>query len=325
MRNLVLGVLALGLLGGCATTPATQGEELVLRDGKWVPPAAAEEGSAEGERELVRLHITRGENRSAIRATKKFFKRYPDSPVGEEVLLLAIRAELARGRYMQAYEWCEKLLEQFPTGDHYESVVDQEFEIAEEFLAGRKRIVLGFIYLPAQDEGLSILTRVAEHVPGSDRAEDAMLRIGDYYFERGDYAEAADAYDDYLALFAKSQRAPFAMHRAALAIYRTYRGAPYEDGPLIEADLRFAEFEADFPSVAGRVGVGKLRDEIAAARARKDYLTGRFYERTGYPNGAAFYYREVLDRYRQPEWSAKAEEALTALAQRGKLSPEPSR
>ena len=282
------------VFAGCGPPPEG---ELVFRDGRWIREAAPIEGTAAGELALVRLHVKEGRNRKAIRAAERFLKRYPDDLRGERVLLEAAQAYVNRGRYMKAYDWYERLLDLFPAGEYFERVVEREFEIAEAFLAGKRQWVWGFLPLGAESEALEILTKVAEHAPGSIIAENALLRIADYHFEDRSYARAAEAYDQYLELFAKSARAPHAMLRAAESIYATFRGIAYDDTPLVEADLRMQIFQQSYPQAARAAGVGQTLQTIASLRAEKDYTTSIFYERISRPEAAEFYYRQVVEHY----------------------------
>jgi len=312
-----LAIIA-AVLAGCGRAPAP-GPELVREGGRWVPAAGSTEGAARGELALIRRHVERGKNRKAIRRAKKFLKRFPADERGEEVLMLAARAQMNRGRYMKAYEWYERQLDQYPAGKYFDRAIDREFQIAEAFLAGRKQVVWGFLYLSAKAEALEILTRIAEHVPGSIRAEEALLRIGDDHFENKRYVEAAEAYDNYLALFGKSVRAGYATFRSGQAVLATFRGIPYDGTPLIEAELRFRDLAEKHPAAVGPAGIDAILKDIAALRSRKDYDTAEFYQRTGRPEAARFYYQEASLRYGRGKWSRKAEEALRRLgpARRG--------
>jgi len=289
------------------------------KDGKWVKVATPAEGSAAGELALVRHYLDGGRYKKAVKAAKKFTKRYPDDDGYEEVCLLAGQAEIKRGRYYQAYDWFEKQLDQFPAGRYSGRALQREYEIAEAFLAGAKRIVLGFMKLSATDEGLDILGRIAEHAPGTEIAARSLLRIADYHYGKGRWMDAVEAYDTFLTLFGKSDKAPYAMLQSARANYSAFDGVAFEDTPLLEAEQRFKTFAEAYPAAAAKAGVDRTLEQIADMRAQKLYATAEFYERIKRPPAAAFYYKQVAEQFPRTQW---AENARRALGRLGGVRPQ---
>lgn len=171
---------------GVAEVP---GGEYVWQDGKWVPAAKPVEGTVEGELAIIRTHIAQRDRKKALAAVERFLARYPDDAACEEAMLLAGQADLDAGQYYQAYEQFEKMLDRYPNGRFLERALTREMDVANAFLAGKKRTVAKVFRLPAKDEGLDILRRIAEHAPSSLIAESALLRIGEYHYQQGEYAE----------------------------------------------------------------------------------------------------------------------------------------
>ncbi|MCD6364775.1 MAG: outer membrane protein assembly factor BamD [Planctomycetes bacterium] len=316
---LLLTLCAAGV-AGCAAALPTEGR-LVLRNGKYVRMAPPAKGSPAGELSLVDLYVERGQNRKAVAAAKRFLKRYPADERGEEVMLLASQAQMARGRYMKAYKWCEKLLDRYAAGEYFARTIEREFEIATAFLGGRKQVVWGFLHFSAKVEALKMLERIAEYAPASATAEEALLLIADYHFEDGNYVRAVEAYDHYLEKFPHSRRGAYATFRSAEAVLAQYRGSAYEDLSLARADWRFRNFVKLYPD--RRDEAQPYLDKIVAMQAEKDYSVGRFYERLGRDGAAAFYYAEVKKRYGKTPWSVKATGALADMEERSARTREP--
>ncbi len=306
-------LLTIALLIAMAAATTVGEVKLVRKDGKWVRRAAPAKGTPAGEAALIQQKIDRGKYRSAVKAAKKFLKRYPTSPLREEVLGLAGEAELRRKRYWQAYEWYEQQLIQFPSGEHFEQALEKEMQIAEAFLAGKKRIALRIFHLPARQEGIDILQGVAGHAPSSPHAESALLTIGEYHFNKGDWTLAIEAYEQFLKLLPKSSRAPHAELALAEASLRSYRGPMWEETPLIEAQQRYKAFAKKYPSKARKAQVENILKEIHSSRAEKQYETGRFYIRTDKPRAAAYYFGIVVREYSDTDWSKRAQAKLDKI------------
>ena len=91
-----------------AAVPAYGQQEAEWKDGNWVLVAAPAKGTPAGETALIRQELDKGWNRTAVSDAEKFVKTYPLDPYAEEVLMLAGRAEMVRGRSYQAYVFFEK-------------------------------------------------------------------------------------------------------------------------------------------------------------------------------------------------------------------------
>jgi len=315
-------IITCGLLLAVATAEVTA-SEYVWKDGKWTAAAKPAEGTVAGELALIRMHVARRDRKQALVAVERFLARYGDSDACEEALLLSGQAELDAERYYQAYEQFETMLDRYPNGQFLERALSREMDVANAFLAGKKRIVAKVFRLPARDEGLEILRGIAEHAPGSAIAEKALLRIGTYHFERSEFAESADAYDEYLQLFPKSARAPDAMLRAAQAMFASFKGVPYDETPLLEAEQRYKVIIDQYPAAARRAKAKQILRQIAVLRAERTYETARFYQRTKRPESAAFYFRQVVQEYPGSAWAVEARAALGGRTARPVPRPEP--
>ena len=302
------------VLAGLTAAPAAEQAEYEFEGGKWSAAPAAAEGTAEGELAIIRRDFEGGADRKVVAEAREYLKKYPDSSAREEAMMLAGLAQMDRGLYFQAYEWFEKQLAEFPAGRYSARALDCEYAIAEAFLGGKKQVVAGIFRISAKDEGVDILDRIPEHVPGSAIADKSLMRIGDYRLASGDYPGAAIAFDHYLSLFGKSRQAPAAMLKAANAAYASYGGAEYDDSPLLDAQQRFRRFSETFPLSARSANTQAVLTQIRNDQADKAFETARFYQRVGQPGAAAFYYRQVTDQFPDTDW---AQQARTALAKLG--------
>jgi len=310
-RNILVAAFVTAMVVLCAAGQEKGAREFV--GGKWVRVAPPKPGTPAGDLAVIRRHVKQGQDKKAIKAVKKFLKAYPRHKSAEEAMMLAGRAEMNRRRYYQAFEWYEKQLVRFPAGTYSERALRREFDIAERFLGGEKRVVLKIFRISAEDEGLEILSRIAGHAPGSAIAEKAMLRIADHQFSKSRYIEAADAYDRFLQLFGKSAKAPYAALQAARSIYASHHGVQFDETPLIEAELRFRNFASQYPNEARKAKVSSILKQISDARAKKLYDTARFYERTDRSKAAVFYYRRLAKEYPKSIWARQGRENLVRL------------
>ena len=309
-RIALLG-LAVLLIGGLpARAPA---QEHVLKDGEWVEAVAADPNTPEGRLAALRRLVDQGEGREAVDEAEDFIEEYPKHPGRQEAMVLLGQAWMLRGRYFDAYEAFETYLTMYPGGRFVERAMQREFEIADAFLRGRKRLLMGFLPITAREDGLEILVRLAEHAPKTKMAEKALMRIGEYHYDRGEYLESLAAFDRYLDAFGESDRAGEAMLKAALSAYRSFRGPEHDETPLVEAEQRFRLLMERYPERARRAGAADILRDIAHRRAEKRFHTAEFYERVNRPRSAARYYAKVVREFPATAWADQARSALNRI------------
>ena len=291
--------------------PPTQDMEWV--DGQWVQTAAKDFTTPEGMLAWIRQYADRNQNARVVSTAKRFQKDFPGDSRQEEAMLLAGEAELRRERFWQAYQWFEKQLDAYATGEFSARALLREVEVGEAFLAGRWRLVWGFLPLPARTEGIDILMKVVDRAPGSAIGEKSMMTVAEYYFNRRDYREATQAYDRYLELFKASPRTAYVMYRSALATLGVFRDTLRDETPLIDSEQRFLTFARRFPRDAQAATVNKILVMIHDLRGQKTFETGEYYRRMNRAEAAALYYDRTVEGFADTFWGE------LAAAERAKL------
>jgi len=293
--------------------PRAGTQDMEWVDGQWVPAASRDFATPDGLLAWIRHYADRNQNALVVSTAGRFLKEYPGDPRSEEVMLLAGEAEMRRERYWQAFKWFEKQLDAFAAGEFSARTLQREHEVAEAFLSGKPRIVLGFLPLPARSEGIDIMLRIVERAPGSALAEKSMMRVADFYFDRQNYLLAVGAYDRYQELFKSSPRIPYAMYRAALAALGMFRDTSRDETPLIDAEQRFTLFARRFPRDAQAAEAGKILETIRDLRGQTSFETGEYYRKVGRAEAAAFYYERTVDRFSDTAWGERAAARRAAL------------
>jgi outer membrane protein assembly factor BamD (BamD/ComL family) len=167
-------------------------------------------------------------------------------------------------------------------------------DVARAFLSGEKRIVWKILRLPARDDGVEILDRVWERMPGTPMGEEALRLKADYFFDRGEMDLAQDEYVNLAREYPAGRFIRLAMLRSAEAAAAAFPGIRFDDRPLVEAEERYRQVAAAFPVYSEREAVEERLEGIRQQRAEKDLDIAQWYERTGQAGAAEFYYRLVL-------------------------------
>ncbi|MCA9244466.1 MAG: hypothetical protein KDA32_10955, partial [Phycisphaerales bacterium] len=104
----------------------------------------------------------------------------------------AIEAHYLLGEAYFGLEDFRKAHEQFEivvdasAGDLFYKSLRREMDVARAYLSGERQIVFKILRLPAYDEGIEILDRAWERLPGTRMGEQALKLKADYYFGIGD-------------------------------------------------------------------------------------------------------------------------------------------
>lgn len=302
-------------LPGCGDRIDGEEEGVALEwvDGQWVQRTQRARGAAEASLENVRRLFENGNYFRAVQAAKRHVKSYAGDLTNEEAYHLAGRSELGRNRYYQAYEFFEHQLDEFPGGTFFERGLQGQLTCAEAFMAGKRRVLFGIFRIKADEEAVIILEGIAEHAPGTRMAERVLLQVADYQFDRGEYEEAADAYDRFMELFPRSVHGAHVLQRAAESSSNMYLGAAYDDTPLLDAAQRYEMLAEQFPERAAAINVDLILEDIRSARAAKVYDSAAFYERTNHPRSAVYYYQQVIERFPGTESARRSQQALARL------------
>ena len=155
-----------------------------------------------------------------------------------------------------------------------------------------------------------MLFRIQQRASGSELAERALLRTGDYYFDRGDHDFAEDVYTAFLERYPRSPNVARVQLRQAFSNLFQYEGPRYSPTPLLDAQQQFANFRRQFPQVAEEQNLAEIFDFIDEELARKQAIKADFYRRTRRPEAAAALRQEIVERYPETKTAAESRRLL---------------
>ncbi|MBN1344945.1 MAG: outer membrane protein assembly factor BamD [Phycisphaerae bacterium] len=313
--GLVVASLSGPLLGAKKQATEQFAERLTYdpATGEWLELAPPEPGTPDGDLELARATLARGDGAKDFRRARKLLqnwvKTYYDHPRFVEALFYYADAEFQLGNLMKAYELYERLLDDYGATELAQRALRNELVVAEVYLSGRwRKVWKGMIRLPAYDEAMDILERIATNrAPGTPLAEQAIKTKADYYYAKGEFADAEEEYARLAREFPRSRYVRLASLRSAQAAFASFPGVKFDDAALVEAEERFEQFRKRYPQAAEEENVPLLLEQIRNSRAHKEYTIGRFYERTKHPRAAAFYYRSVMQYWPDTTWASLAQ------------------
>jgi outer membrane protein assembly factor BamD (BamD/ComL family) len=261
--------------------------------------------------------------------------------LAEEARFLQAETRRLRGHYPDAVDVYHRLLMDFPTGAHRREACARTFEISDYWLDdfrdeltaraanGEKGVYHWRPRWPDPTDKTkpfvvqeSRATEALEHVHTHDVtgpvADKALFWCGYVNFIRGNFDEADHFFSQLVELHKDSPLRPQAMAYAIQAKNNATGGAVYDGRKCAEAlhlihvaEASVPELTRD-PEMADRLTRAKFA--IRYQQAEKDFRTAEYYERTGHPGSAVFYYELVRRRYAGTQYADVATERKELLA-----------
>lgn len=244
-----------------------------------------------------------------------WLKANPNHELEAEARLLHGDALSAQKKFWKALYDYEFIARHFTATPTFTVALDRERRLAETFLAGWKRKFLGMHIIPTREEGVELLVRIQERVPGSALGENASKRLGDWYFETADMDMAVEAYGIFLQNYPDSRSESVVSRRIIAASLARFAGPQFDSTGLIEARQRLAEFKKRHPADAEKLGADALLVRIAESLALRDLYNAGWYERRGQWVSASVLYRRLAAAYPQTQAAREATLRLEALHQ----------
>jgi len=262
---------------------------------KWQKDVRAAASLSKEVAEIETL-MARGEFKKARSLAEKYIKSKTARDRDHALFLLG-KTCYYMDDYDGAVDAFAALREEYGEGRFEREIAEFEFTIAAEYLRGRKRSFLGMAIVPASDEGLKLMRLVVERVPFSLRAQQAIMRMAEFYASAERYDEAKQEYAFLINNYKNSPYIEEAEFSVAVCLYRMNDGVPYDRGPLIEARDALKFYIQKYPNGKFVNEAELLSKEIVELLARKDLMVAEFYLRRGDSLSAKFYYRMAVNDY----------------------------
>ncbi len=281
---------------------------------QWVetPPPLA--GTPKGDLYQIRRWIKERSFRKALRAIKRFEKKYDQNKLHEPDIWIS-RAQILVGqkKYDKAHKQLQQFLGSYSGSRLTVEALRLEFVIAEAYLGGAKRKFLGIKLFSAIELAYDILDDISTNYPSFRIAEQAIKTKADHLYSVGEYELAELEYAQLLNNFPQTRHRRFALRRTADAALSSFRGVEYDEAALIEANERYQDYSSQYPDYAAHENVDVILDDIRIKRSEKDLSIAQYYDRTEHFSSAVYSYRLVIKDYPNMIAAFKAARRLELL------------
>ncbi|NLH42859.1 MAG: outer membrane protein assembly factor BamD [Planctomycetes bacterium] len=271
--------------------------------------------------ELKKL-VREGDVGDVKSALKQIKDQFPDR-VGPDLELFALgETRYWQERYGKALVKYEKLLKDYPGSEYAGLALQREFDMAKEYLEGRKKVILGFIRISGFAEGVELMEKISDRA-GLDDPNGVGLRAAIAVAERYEAKEKyLDAYLKWSEIASYWEAGPIgkrALYRMAEDNLLAYNRNPEEKRPnfdaskLTTAKTYYQKFLVLYPEEAKQNEVPEKIVQIDEQMALKQFTIGQYYQRTHEPKAARLYYDMVVRDWPKTRGAAQAKEALEGM------------
>ncbi len=325
-RNSALGVLlwALALSVALPSGPNAIGGTRRLKSGdQWESTASdPQERYVHAIAELKEL-AKAGDAGAVKDALKQIKAEFPDR-VGPD-LDLFIEGELQywRDHYGKALAKFEKMFKTHAASEFAAAALRREFDMAQAYLQGRKKIVLGVLPISGYAEGVEIMEKISDRA-GIDEPNgvglNAAVAVAEHYEAQEKYLEAYLKWAEIASYWETGPIGKRALYRMAednLAAYDQHaeKKRPYYDASkLTSAKTYYQKYMALYPQDAKENDVPVKIQHIDEEMALKQLFIAQFYRRTGERQAANLYFDMVIRNWPKTEAAVAAKEALDEMS-----------
>lgn len=274
----------------------------------------------------IKQLLDTGKCAAARKAFNKLKKSFPEVADSDFDAFIKVEVLRCRGKLTKAAENYGKFLTKRPQSVLYEAALQSQFHIGQEFLAGRKKRVLGFIPMSGHAEGVDIMDAIT-HREGLNEPNGIGVRAAKAAAESYQKKGASDpeyydsAYFRWLHLYKESQRGRQLNKEALLGMarsrYAKYRGPAYDASCLANvegtgAKSYYKEYKERYSKDDNELAVDEILEKIDDQLARKQLAVAQYYQKTGSTQAAKLYYQMVIDSWPNSTVAQRAKKMLTA-------------
>lgn len=282
------------------------------KTGKWVNPKNVAKDNPKAQFEYALSFYNEKKLDDASREFKKLLKEYPKSFEASESQYYLGLIEEKRENLYEAYQAYQRVIDKYPFSERIKEIIEKEYAIAEKFMSGQKRKVLGMT-LPVENPAIEVFSKVVDNSTYGPLASKAQYKLGLVLKGLQRYYEAEDAFNKVISNYPDSEWVEPAKFQIASCRSAVSRSSDYDQGATGEAKQKFEEFVREHPdailSQEAESNIAKLKEKEAEA----SFNTARFYEKQKAYQAAKIYYDNVVNNYPESAWTAKALERLQVM------------
>jgi outer membrane protein assembly factor BamD len=258
----------------------------------------------------IKKLVDAGKPDKVKKAVKQLKKDFPGVAGEDFGSFMEAEVLLAGGKLTKAVKQYDKFLDDYPASTLKDAALNRQFELATEFLGGRKKTILIF-RVSAFDDGVKMMEKISDRTGTADIAKRALLSVAHSYEKRKQYNEAYLKWSEISMRWPTGEIARDALLAMARNKYAAFNGPVYDGSSLISAKTYYENFRLRYPEEAKKLNVDDILTRINEQLAEKNLLIAKYYDRTGSAGPANMYYQLVVDKWPDTKAAETAREKIS--------------
>ena len=228
-----------------------------------------------------------------------------------EAAFLAGEAEMELGHDAKAFEHYRYVLENAPWSEHALAIKKRLFEIGQRMCFGEEYSG----WFDDRGRGVEVMETLAAHYRASDKADDALRMVGDYFAsdEVRAWGEASMSYLRVADEFPDSEWAERCLWLAGHCRLNEALGPRYDRNELLRAEQLLKRSLKDHPRgvavIESKADLANCREQLAQA----ELVVADFYAGRGVPPGEIVRLANAAALYPETEGGKQAAQRLLAM------------
>ena len=245
----------------------------------------------------IKQHLSSGDADAVLNALESVKADFPDLAGGDLDDFIAAEKIYAKGNLGKAARQYKDFLDKWPDSTLQPAVVERYFSVGAAFLQGQKRRFIGFLRLPAFDEGVAIMRDIADRSGNAPIALRALQVTAENQERRKQFIPAYHTWAEISSRWPTGAEGRDALLRMARALHASYDGPDYDVSVLHSAAVYFEDYIMRYPQIAEELNLAQMLTTITEQVAYKHYEVGFYYERVGETATAHDYYNDVMTQW----------------------------
>ncbi len=293
LRPLLCGLLALTF-----AVPVAQAS-LVWRPGEGWSDESGSDVSASSSRdqlELAHKLEAQGSRDDALKAYKSLLRRWPISIFAHEAQFRVGKILEDEGEFAGAFKAFQTLVTKYPNSDFFEQALNEQYRIANLYLAGEPQRIWKIPVGPSMDHTIEMYQRIIKNAPYGAYAAQCQFNIGLAKEKQRKYSDAVDAYQKVLDNYPTSSVASNAQYQIGYAWMTSSISGDYDQGAAKRAVEAFQDYVVRYPASDKAAQAQENIGKLSQRQTQGAYNIALFYERSHPPDprAAFIYYNEVV-------------------------------
>jgi outer membrane protein assembly factor BamD (BamD/ComL family) len=255
--------------------------------------------SSEGESlyQQAKLADESGKKSKAIKLYEKTADRYPFAPSAGQARFRQAQLLDQEGEVEDAFDAYDQFLQRYPGSSQYMVALNRQASMAQAAAEGDvKNSFLGLKTKLSIEKTVEMLGKVRDHAPRSATAAKAQFTIGEAYQAKRKYKEAIAAFRQLVNDQPRSSLAPEALFRVGQIMMENADRGNQNQANLDLAREAFNDYLIQYPGHSRNAEARKAISNLDSRDLQKSFDIAEFYLKSGKPESAKVYYRDIVKR-----------------------------